>query len=132
MNRAVLDYLVALAACEPATIRLLAITIDQDHGTAATNMLRLLAVGLVTRTKAADPFIETPPTAEEIAGLAHYPLRGTGRRKWIYELTPAGRNAASHLATAFHIIEREEKRNGKQTHGKSTAKTTRESVRAGE
>lgn len=131
MNRVNLDYMVALAAVQPATARLVAITIDQADATAAGALVRLVSLGLATRSKP-DPLADAPLTDwEKVAqrrwknGLA--PLRGgddtapwrppSGKRPYLYQLTPAATIAAGHLCEAFQILEQRNDDNDQQQTG---------------
>ena len=103
INRVSLDYMVALLAVQPATCKLVGITVGQNEATASGALVRLHRLGLATRFKR-DPMRNAPLTDDEKRGLTLY-RKPIGKRPYLYELTPGAASAAVLLADAFTILE---------------------------
>lgn len=113
LTRANLNTLVTLYRCEPATAELAGITCNQETATTAGRLVELVRLGFATRRKF-DPLERAPLTEDERqARRDGWPTwrRRTGKRPYLYELTPSARHAAQHLARAFDLLETEENDN---------------------
>ncbi|MCK5496375.1 MAG: hypothetical protein KAI80_08195 [Hyphomicrobiaceae bacterium] len=103
INRVTLDYMVALLTVQPATCKLVGITIGQNEATASGALVRLKRLGLATRFKR-DPLRNAPLSEKEKLGFVVGVLPA-GKRPYLYELTPAAMTAAALLADAFTILD---------------------------
>ena len=103
INRTSLDYMVALLAVQPATCKLVGITVGQNEATASGALVRLHRLGLARRFKR-DPLRNAPLSEDEKLGLKSY-RSICGKRPYLYELTPDAASAAALLADAFTIME---------------------------
>lgn len=106
INRVSLDYMVALLAVQPATCKLVGITVGQGEATASGALVRLHRLGLAIRFKR-DPLRNAPLTEDEKRGFAASPCVPVGKRPYLYELTPHAADAAALLADAFELLKQE-------------------------
>lgn len=118
INRVTLDYMVALLAVQPATCKLVGITVGQGEATASGALVRMMRLGLATRFKR-DPLRNAPLSAAEKDGFHGQVLR-VGKRPYLYELTPHGAEAAALLEQAFAVLDQQrpslkERNNERQT-----------------
>lgn len=133
INRTNLDYIIALHAMQPATANLVAFHTKQNNATAAGNLVELVRLGLATRRKF-DPMKRAPLTDHEIEIRRRWKNGGiiepgekwprqapTGKRPYLYELTPAAATAAEHLGEALATLEWEIANNDRQQPQRRTA-----------
>jgi hypothetical protein len=102
INRVTLDYMVALLSVQPATCKLVGITVGQGEATASGALVRLHRLGLARRFKR-DPFRNAPMTDAEKMGFTTR-VAPVGKRPYLYELTPQAAEAAALLADAFTVL----------------------------
>lgn len=106
INRVSLDYMVALLAVQPATCKLVGITIGQNEATASGALVRLHRLGLARRFKR-DPLRNAPLSDDEKKGFAPSPCVKIGKRPYLYELLPHAADAAALLADAFTVLDQQ-------------------------
>ena len=106
INRVTLDYMVALLSVQPATCKLVGITVGQGEATASGALVRLHRLGLAIRFKR-DPLRNAPLTDAEKMGFVSTPARPAGKRPYLYELTPHAAEAAELLSQAFAVLDQQ-------------------------
>lgn len=114
IRTALFETMIALHEMQPADVRLVALTTGVNDSTVASRLVELERLGLATRRKF-DPFKRAPMTDTERRdrqnGIRTSGCR-TGKRPWLYELTPAATAAAEHLGEALATLEWEIANNG--------------------
>jgi len=107
IRTALFETMIALREMQPATVSLVSLATGVNESTVASRLCDLVELQLATRRKF-DPFSRAPLTAEErrdrINGMKDGQGR-TGKRPWLYELTPDATMAAEHLHHAMQLLE---------------------------
>lgn len=102
-----LEYLFALLDVQPATVSLVATTMNHNDSTSAGRLTELVRLGLATREKF-DPFKRAPLTDSERRDRQMGIRRSgchSGKRPWLYKLTPTANQAATNLRNAMRELE---------------------------
>ena len=120
INRTSLDYMVALLSVQPATCKLVGITVGQNEATASGALVRLHRQGLAIRFKR-DPLRNAPLSDDEKNGFAASPCVPVGKRPYLYELTPHAADAAELLAQAFDVLDQQRPSLKELNHERQTA-----------
>lgn len=102
-----IEYLFALLDVQPATCGLVAVTVSHNVSTSSSRLNELVRMGLATRTKF-DPFERAPLSETERRdrqiGIRNSGCR-SGKRPWLYELTPTANLATENLRCAMRELE---------------------------
>lgn len=102
LNRAQIETLAALHVLQPATVSAVQTYLGLPPANGCDALRQLIGFGLVERRKWQPPDIEI--TEAMRTGLEPMPHGRTGKRPYLYQLTPAARVAAFYLHKAFQKL----------------------------
>jgi DNA-binding MarR family transcriptional regulator len=103
LTRAQIEMLAALHVMQPATVTALLTYIGRHCDTGSDSLQQLVRLGLAEREKWTPPEVEITDAMRR--GFEPMPQGKTGKRPYLYTLTPAARAAAFYLHQALQALE---------------------------
>jgi len=103
LNTSQIETLAALYLLQPATVSAVLNYLGKSLTSGSEPLLQLVRLGLAERKKWQPPDVEI--TEAMRAGLEEIPHGRTGKRPYLYQLTPAADAAGHYLHEALQIIE---------------------------